>query len=554
MTSELSEIFNQKIRPHYPLGLTTDLTIQNYKIPANTQSNSGDGVQDTGVQSEEAKKQDIKKDEDGFHIRNKGVLAAVAAAGISLIGLRTYNLARSKSFVNKELSKILENLSETSKAKFKTFKQSFKKSSDNTEALNNILNENDDGLKLVVIKHILSNSSKINDKNCGIIYDTLVTLKPTEKIEKSVIEKTVSNFLSVVDLNKSIKKSIFDKMLTSIKSDKIEDSIKLQIGNKLLNNIYFFKSAPDKKMQICKDLMAMIQNNTANEFCWIAGRSTTKMQDKFSLGCSVLERIESSSLDNVITLEEKLNFAKYLKKTGKETNIVKGSIFGNSYHFNNLNIIEIKLKCQKFNKDFSDSTTIEDIDKFTNEILNDYKNANDSFIESSKIIDGILKKSMKMQFEDKFMLPVYLHIEKLKKSNLHDAEKSRKIEQLGKEIQNKIEEFGKKYFNINPNYKRTNTSSSSNYDNARNFVKGKEAQTKKDLIELLSKDKDFEQAVDQIKSGNLDIEFIKKLKKKVVIKYHPDRVGAKTEEEQQKVTAAFQKLNGLIEILEKIYS
>ena len=553
MTSELSDFFNQKIRPHYPLGLTTDLTKQNYQTTTNTQqSKTEENVQDTNVEKEETKKHE--NTEKSFHIRNKGVLAAITAAGVTLLGLRTYNIARSKSFVSKELSKILDNLSEASRMKFKTFTKNFKKSSDNTEILNNILKEKDEGLKLAVIKHIINDSSKINEKNWETIYNSLVELKPTEKIEKSVIEKTVSNFLSVIDLNKNIRNSIPNKMLASIKSDKIEDSIKLQIGNKLLTLMYISKLSPNEKIQICKDLMSMIKNNTANEFCWLAGRKTTRMRDKFSLGCNVLERIESSSLANIATVEEQFEFAKYLKKLGKETKIIKGNVFGNSYHFNNLNILEIKLKCQKFNKDFSDNTTIEEIEKFSKEVLNDYKNANDTFIESSKIIDGMLKKTMKMQFEDKFMLPVYLNIEKLKKSNMHDAEKFRKIEQLGKEIQNNIEEFGKKYFNINPNYKHTNTGSKSNYDNARNFVKGKEAQSKKDLIDLLSKDKDFEQAVEQIKTGKLDIEFIKKLKKKIVIKYHPDRVGAQTEEEQQKATALFQKLNGLIEILEKIYS
>lgn len=553
MTSELSDLFNQKIKPHYPLGLTTDLTKQKYQTKVNIQqSNTEEDAQDTKVQNGETKKNE--NTEKNFHIRNKGVLAAIAAAGITLIGLRTYNIVRSKSFINKELSRILDNLSEASRTKFKTFTKNFKKSSDNTEILNNILKEKDEGLKLAVIKHIINDSSKINEKNWETIYNSLVELKPTEKIEKSVIEKTVSNFLSVIDLNKNIRNSIPNKMLASIKSDKIEDSIKLQIGNKLLTLMYISKLSPNEKIQICKDLMSMIKNNTANEFCWLAGRKTTRMRDKFSLGCNVLERIESSSLANIATVEEQFEFAKYLKKLGKETKIIKGNVFGNSYHFNNLNILAIKLKCQKFNKDFSDNTTIEEIEKFSKEVLNDYKNANDTFIESSKIIDGMLKKTMKMQFEDKFMLPVYLNIEKLKKSNMHDAEKFRKIEQLGKEIQNNIEEFGKKYFNINPNYKHTNTGSKSSYENARNFVKGKEAQSKKDLINLLSKDKDFEQAIEQIKTGKLDIEFIKKLKKKIVIKYHPDRVGAQTEEEQQKATALFQKLNGLIEILEKIYS
>ncbi len=566
MSSELSDIFNQKIKPHYPLGLTPDAKVQTPKPVTNPQPAQAP-VEKTEEkpQEQEVKTEEINSGEKSFYERNKNVILAGTAAGAVLLGLRTLNFVRAKNVLSYDYDvlNIINKLSKESKAKFKAFTKGLKNTPDNTEIINDILKEKDSGLKFAVIKHLLNKdyTSKglINEKNWEAIYDSLVEIKSAQNINESELCKTIDGFLLHMSHKNLSGKTFINKMVSSMKSDKIADNIKLQIANKILHSTRLHKLTKEERINMCKELLSMLKNNSAKEFYEVFG----KMGDKFSIGCRLLNEIKWLDYvdSSVITMEERLDFVKYLKKIGKETKIKKGSVFGNSHYFNDLNNYEIRLKCDIFSKNSSKNMSMEDIEKFADEILEDFKNAKENFVEGSSIFDSSARRTMAFNYENEFMLSVHLKIEELKILNMQDAEKLRKIEQKGKEIQDKILEFGKKHFNINPNSKRTNSSSrsrsNSDYNsggNSWNFAKNKEANAKQGLTDMLSGDKDFEEAVNQIKSGKIDTEFIKKLKRKVAIKYHPDRVGAKTEAEQAQATQRYQDLNGFIEILEKIYN
>lgn len=542
MASELSEIFNQKIKPHYPLGLTPDIAVQNSAVTKPPEVKP----EEEKPQSEEVNTPKMKSDEKSFYEKHNKLLKAAAFTGAAIIGIKGYNHFRLRNLIPQDLTKIINNLSRESKTKFKSFTQALQDASctNKAETINNMLKESDSELRFASIKYLTDNEKYIELNNFREIYDSLLELKPDKKIKEASIQSAISEFFQTIDAHKDWKIQIADKMLSSLKSEKITDNIKLQVANNLITKIESNKYSPDDVGIICSALMKHIKENKAENFCIKCTKKRNYTQDKFTLGYRL-----SCATNNPFNKytpgdpEEKMEFVRYLQNLLSESKRKNGIISNKKMDADGLKMIELKLKSDIFSKKMTSETTIEDIDKFTDEILGEYKDLIENF-KLNTIVAIVLKsfRGIQTYYENSLRVSVYNNIQKLRKINSNDPEKLKHIENMSLEIENKIEGFRAKYFYNNTGSRRTSAK-----------PKGAEAKIKNELVEILSGNKDFEEVVNQIKSGKLDLEIIKKLKKRIAVKYHPDKVGGETQAEQEKATATFQRLNEIVAELEKIY-
>lgn len=321
-----------------------------------------------------------------------------------------------------------------------------------------------------------------------------------------------------------------------IENDKLPDKLKLQI----ISDIYYNSSnkfreycQSENGLQLYKEMFLALEKNKAAKYS-IPNQFITTSNEKFDLGYSIWRYIICFDYENIISLEEKLQFTKKMKKLSETIDIKER---WHSCDINNLYNEELRLKSEIFFKNFSEKTTLGDIEKFVDEMLKDYKTAIEHFINTGSSFDNRAKESMKTRF-DIFRLTIYKYLQKLKEVK------------GSKSVEDKIEEFAEKYFNLKRanNYSKRTYSGENAHSRAYDFIKNKTEQTKQQIISFLSNDKDFEELIEKLKAEKLDKSDIKILKRKVALKYHPDK--AKTEEEKITATANFQEIYGLITTLE----
>ncbi len=354
--------------------------------------------------------------------------------------------------------------------------------------------------------------------------------------------------------SKYLQKLPFDKNLTAeftkiIDSDRLPDNLKLQ----LIHNIYYdtLLNQPSKNkdyVMLCKKILSSLEENSAAEYSKPYGFIAIRGY-KFDLGCKVLQSIINDKINyitsNIISLEEKLRYTQMYKEMSKTVKIRKG-IGGNSSIINELYNDELHLKCEIFFKNLTPNKSLEDIEKFVDEILDGYKIAKEHFIDGESILDDMDKELMKSYF-DTFRIQVYrilqsYQLESMGTKQYYDTQDAiRKME-------NKIEQFAKKYFSQRANY--SNRTNGSKF-NSNDFIKDKASQAKAAILDFLANDKDFEEITQQLKTSKIDEDLIKNLKRKVAMKYHPDRIKTNTDEEKAIATANFQKIFGAIDILQK---
>lgn len=552
--------------------------------------------------------------EETFYERNKTAINAIAALGVAGIALATIRHFNSKPIKETE-KQVTTNVRNTLDHKLGDLWQQLTKNKNCEEQIEAVLKSEDPAYKLGGIQYIAL-SDHLTPKNWENIFDNLISIKPSEKVTEAdimsnirlfiskledakelnpesinkILEKTkdfsLNNKLNILESpyvqSKSSKEQIKDilKFLDTVeqkeftvlgrysdktitlediradyvwayfkdskidktyveeftkflKSDKFSDNSKLQYMDSL--NLYTLKPELEQTeagVQLLKTMMETIQgmNNPTYTRRYLSGEENT-----YELAYRILSPIRSYDKFNICSNEEQLKYLKHIKELALKAPNNTGK------WYNQMNLATIEIKTDLFYKKIEDFTPIEieDVEKFADELLEDFKFAKENFVkEDEEWLTGFLKSRLESQFSY-FSFIINAQIMRLKFQYgkiMRDPEKFANINEVSKRITKKINTFGKEYFNMKVN----------------NSQGGTIEKAKSQIIEFLSKNKDFEKTVEQLKTQELNKEALKTLKRKIAIVYHPDRIDAKTEEEQKKATADFQKINGYIEILEKI--
>lgn len=412
----------------------------------------------------------------------------------------------------------------------------------NPESINKILEKTKDfslNNKLNILKspYVQSKSSKEQIK------DILKFLDTVEQKEFTVLDRYSDKTITLEDMradyvwayfkDSKIDKTYVEEFTKFLKSDKFSDNSKLQYMDSL--KLYTLKPKLEQTeagVQLLKTMMETIQgmNNPTYTLRDLSGEENT-----YELAYRILSPIRSYDKFNICNKEEQLKYLKHIKELALKAPNNTGK------WYNQMNQATIEIKTDLFYKKFEDLTPIEieDVEKFADDLLEDFKFAKENFAkEDEEWLTGFEKSRLESQFSN-FSFIINAQIMRLKFQYgkiMRDPEKFANINEVSKRITKKINTFGKEYFNMKVN----------------NSQGGTIEKAKSQIIEFLSKNKDFEKTVEQLKTQELNKETLKTLKRKIAIVYHPDRIATKTEEEQKKATADFQKINGYIEILEKI--
>ena len=247
--------------------------------------------------------------------------------------------------------------------------------------------------------------------------------------------------------------------------------------------------------------------------------------------------------------EEKLKIAQNLKEIAKNVKVNHAELGGNVHNINNIYVEELNLRSKLFFEKLTPKTSIDDLDKFTDEMLNGYKEAKKHFIKGNKVFDEIDEKLLQYTFSH-FQLDTYhaLMQKRLYCLLKRDFEGIKKIN----EITDKIEKFGQEHFNTGKSRyynKSGKTNSSGSKFNFNDFFNDTTKKAKSTLSEFLKKDDALKEFAQIVESDKLDKTVLKNIKRKFAVKYHPDK--AKDDAQRAEYTKIFQEINDAIETLEK---
>ena len=168
--------------------------------------------------------------------------------------------------------------------------------------------------------------------------------------------------------NLKLNKNYISQFKKVIESDKLPDDLKLQLIDDIYYNVLIDRRS-EYAIQLCKEMLLALEKNKADEYS-LPNQFISFVHSKFGLGCRILNTITNYDSQNIVSLEEKFRFNQMLKKMSESIKITKGHITGNSGDINNLYNQELRLKSDIFFKNFSDKTTLTDIENFVNEMLN----------------------------------------------------------------------------------------------------------------------------------------------------------------------------------------
>lgn len=337
---------------------------------------------------------------------------------------------------------------------------------------------------------------------------------------------------------KEVKDTLNDSTLT--------DEIKLQ----LTDDIYMAKfCGTDKEnskegIQLAKELLNAFEGNKAEKY----SKPNSIIQfihDKFSLGCRLFSHVSTYDDFGVFTTAEQLKIVKILKEMSKTVKANTEMFGGNAYYINNIYRSELKLKSELFFDNINDNTSLEEFEKFTDEMLNGYDEALKHFVKGDKIFEKIDEHILKQNFE-LFTLDSYINIIKQQIKYISEPDKAKRLENLT----DKIQKFAKKHFNISgSNYNNSSRNTGSNKFNSNDFVNSKTKEAKSTIKEFLNKDDELKGLTVKLDDENIDAKTLKNIKRKFAVKYHPDK--AKDDAQRTEFTRIFQEINNAIEILEK---
>lgn len=385
-----------------------------------------------------------------------------------------------------------------------------------------------------------------------------------DNVKQEKFDYYVDKYLTYKDYNISGLKYHYNKKLyteTEIDNTYITDLKNILNGNSLSDNdklqliddIYYSKfiekvNHTNENIVLIKEMLKSFDKNKT-EIYHPSNQPFLYKHDKFSLEARLFGHAYTYDNFNVFTTEEKLKIAKSLKEASKKVKVNTASLDGNAHLINDIYTKELDLRSKNFFEKLTPETSINDFDKFIDEMLDDYTEAKTHFIKGDEIFEKFDEDLLKQKFTI-FQLDAYLELIKRQTECISkfDTQGSKQID----EIFEKIENFGKKQFNTSENYyykKSGKTNSNENKYNFKDFVNNKTQEAKSKLLDFLKKDESLKDFAEIVENNKLDKNSLKNIKRKFAVKYHPDK--AKDENQRAEFTRIFQEINASIEILEK---
>lgn len=385
-----------------------------------------------------------------------------------------------------------------------------------------------------------------------------------DNVKQEKFDYYVNEYLTYKDYNISGLKYHYNKKLyteTEIDNTYITDLKNILNGNslsdndklQLINDIYYSKfiekvNHTKEDMVLIKEILKSFEKNKTDIY-HPSNQPFLHKHDKFSLEARLFGHAYTYDNFNVFTTEEKLKIAKSLKEASQKVKVNTASLDGNAHFINDIYMKELDLKSKDFFEKLTPKTSINNFDKFIDEMLDGYTEAKAHFIKGDEIFEKFDEDLLKQKFTI-FQLDAYIELIKRQTECLSkfDTQGSKKID----EIFEKIENFGKKQFKTSGNnyYRKSGkTNSNESKYNFKDFVNNKTQEAKSKLLDFLKKDESLKDFAEIVENNKLDKNSLKNIKRKFAVKYHPDK--AKDDKQRALFTRIFQEINDSIEILEK---
>ena len=449
-----------------------------------------------------------------------------------------YNILLDKNIVNNYvIDKIIEKLPEASdNVKLSLAQKLIDKIYKKGEYIDNDLNFEE-------IRKILSILDNVKQENFDYYVDKYLTYKDYNTsglkyhYNKKLYTETEIDNTYITDL-----KNILN-------SNSLSDNDKLQLTDDIYYSKFIEKGNHTKEdIVLIKEILKSFEKNKADIY-HPSNQPFLHKHDKFSLEARLFGHAYTYDNFNVFTTEEKLKIAQSLKEASKKVKVNTASLDGNAHLINDIYTKELDLRSKNFFEKLTPEISINDFDKFIDEMLAGYTEAKAHFIKGDEIFEKLDEGLLKQKFTI-FQLDAYLELMKRQAESLlnFDTQGSKQID----EIFEKIENFGKKHFNTSENnyYRKSGkTNSNESKYNFKDFVNNKTQEAKSKLLDFLKKDDALKEFAEIVENNKLDKNSLKNIKRKFAIKYHPDK--AKDDNQRAEFTRIFQEINDSIEILEK---
>lgn len=204
---------------------------------------------------EEAKDNNpVKEEEKSFYERNKKAIIALGVIGAAAIALGTHHCLKNKhteklseaagdaasDAAGKAQEKVNDTMNKKATDKLKEFKEKLGKLSDNEDAtahIKSVLSDDNQKLKIEAISHLFSEEGKhINANNWEEIFNTLISIKPSENIKSDSITSKINKLYDFMLEKEIANPETIDKIIAKIPD--AQDEIKLNIAQKLIETAY----------------------------------------------------------------------------------------------------------------------------------------------------------------------------------------------------------------------------------------------------------------------------------------------------------------------------
>lgn len=449
-----------------------------------------------------------------------------------------YNILLDKNIVNNYvIDKIIEKLPEASdNVKLSLAQKLIDKIYKKGEYINNDLNFEE-------IRKILSILDNVKQEKFDYYVDKYLTYKDYN------ISGLRYHYNKKLYTETEIDNTYITDLKNILNSNSLSDNDKLQLTDDIYYSKFIEKGNHTKEdMVLIKEILKSFEKNKADIY-HPSNQPFLHKHDKFSLEAKLFGHAYTYDNFNVFTTEEKLKIAKSLKEASKKVKVNTASLDGNAHFINDIYTKELDLRSKNFFEKLTPETSINDFDKFIDEMLAGYTEAKAHFIKGDEIFEKLDEGLLKQKFTI-FQLDAYLELMKRQAECLSkfDTQGSKQID----EIFEKIENFGKKHFNTSENnyYRKSGkTNSNESKYNFKDFVNTKTQEAKSKLLDFLKKDDALKEFAEIVENNKLDKNSLKNIKRKFAVKYHPDK--AKDDNQRAEFTRIFQEINASIEILEK---
>lgn len=196
----------------------------------------------------------VKEEEKSFYERNKKAIIALGVIGAAAIALGTHHCLKNKhteklseaagdaasDAAGKAQEKVNDTMNKKATDKLKEFKEKLGKLSDNEDAtahIKSVLSDDNQKLKIEAISHLFSEEGKhINANNWEEIFNTLISIKPSENIKSDSITSKINKLYDFMLEKEIANPETIDKIIAKIPD--AQDEVKLNIAQKLIETAY----------------------------------------------------------------------------------------------------------------------------------------------------------------------------------------------------------------------------------------------------------------------------------------------------------------------------